>query len=60
MQTTQIQDYARQLLEAHGAKAPAEAAQRAVAFEQQGDSKQAQTWRRIEQAVLLLRGARQS
>jgi hypothetical protein len=60
MQTMQIQDYARQLLEAHGAKAAVEAAQKALAFEQQGDSEQAQTWRRIEQAVLLLRGARQS
>jgi hypothetical protein len=60
MQTTQIQEYARQLLEAHGARAPAEAAQKAVAFEQQGDTEQAKIWRRIEQAVLLLRGARQS
>ena len=60
MHTTQIQDYARQLLEAHGAKATAEAAQKAVAFEKSGDKEQAQTWRQIEAALLLMRGARQS
>lgn len=60
MDTTQVQDYARRLLEAHGAKAALEAAQKAVAFEEAGDKEQAQTWRRIEAAVLLMRGPRQS
>jgi hypothetical protein len=60
MHATQIQDYARRLLEAHGAKAAAEAAQKAVAFEKAGDKEQAETWRRIEAAVQLMRGARQS
>jgi len=60
MHATEIQDYARQLLEAHGAKAIAEAAQRAVVYEKAGDREQAQTWRRIEAALLLLRGPSQT
>ena len=47
MHTTEIQEYARQLLQAHGAKAIAEAAQKAVASEKRGDKEQAQTWRRV-------------
>jgi len=60
MHTTEIQEYARQLLEAHGAKATAEAAQKAIAFEAAGDKEQAQTWRRVEAALLLMRGPRQT
>jgi hypothetical protein len=60
MHTTQIEDYARRLLEAHGEKATAEAAQKAVAFEKAGDREQAKTWRQIEAALLVMRGARQS
>jgi hypothetical protein len=60
MQTVEINEYARQLLEAHGYKAIAEAAQKASAFEQQGDQEQAQTWRSIEQALLLMRGPNES
>jgi hypothetical protein len=56
MHATEIQDYARRLLEAHGTKAIAEAAQKARACEQQGDKEQAQNWRRIESALLLMRG----
>ena len=37
MREIDIQDYARQLLEAHGDRAVAEAAQKACAFEQQGN-----------------------
>jgi hypothetical protein len=59
MHATQIQDYARRLIEARGDKAPLEAAQKAVAFEKAGDQEQARAWRRIEAAVLLMRGARQ-
>ena len=43
-------------LKAHGFAAIAEAAQKANAFEQQGDEEQAQTWRRIETALLEMRG----
>jgi hypothetical protein len=60
MQTTQIQDYARQLMEAYGVRAAAEAAQRAAACEKAGDNERAQVWRRVEAAVELIRGARQS
>ena len=51
-----IYDYARQLFEAHGAKAIAEAAQKASAFEEQGDREEAATWRHIEAALKLMRG----
>jgi hypothetical protein len=51
-----IQEYARQLLEAHGAKAVAEAAQKACAFETEGNKEDATTWRHIEAALKLMRG----
>jgi hypothetical protein len=56
MQATDVQDYARQLFEAHGFTAIAEAAQKASTFEQQGDAQQARTWRRIEAALIEMRG----
>ena len=56
MQETEIYDYARQLLDAHGDKAIAEAAQKASALEQQGENEQAETWRHIEAALKLIRG----
>ncbi|HEX5998271.1 MAG TPA: hypothetical protein VFZ16_02560 [Hyphomicrobiaceae bacterium] len=59
MPATEIQDYARQLVETHGEKAQVVAAQRATALEQAGDSEQAEDWRRIERALQLMRGARQ-
>jgi hypothetical protein len=52
----EIQDYARQLLEAHGDKAVVEAAQKACAFEKEGNNEEAETWRHIEAALLLMRG----
>ena len=56
MQITDVHDYARQLIEAHGSRAIVEAAQKARAFEEQGDKEQAQTWRRIEAALMQMRG----
>ena len=56
MQETEIHDYARQLLEAHGEKAVAEAAQKASALETQGNSEQAQNWRHVEAALKAMRG----
>ena len=56
MQEIAIQDYARQLLEAHGDKAVAEAAQKAVSFEKQGNNEEAETWRHIEVAIKMMRG----
>jgi hypothetical protein len=60
MQEIEIHDYARQLLEAHGDKAVAEAAQKACALEKQGESEQAETWRHIEAALKLMRGPHES
>jgi len=51
MLAVDIQEHARKLRDAHGDKAAAEAAQKAKAFEQQGDAEQAKTWRRIEAAL---------
>ena len=55
-----IQDYARQLLEAHGDKAVAEVAQKAHALEERGKSEDARSWRRIESALKLMLGPHQS
>jgi len=56
MREIEIQDYARQLLDAHGAKAVAEAAQKACAFEEKGAREEAETWRHVEAALKLMRG----
>jgi hypothetical protein len=56
MDETRINEYARQLLEAHGDRAVAEAAQRAVASEQRKDKEEAKTWRRVEAALKAMRG----
>jgi len=56
MQAMEIQEHARKLRDAHGDKAVLEAAQKAKSFEQQGDTEQAQTWRRIEAALLQMQG----
>jgi hypothetical protein len=60
MQEIDIHDYARQLLEAHGDKAVAEAAQRASTFEKEGKSEEAETWRHIEAALKMMRGPHES
>jgi len=59
MQEAEIHAYARQLYEAHGPKAAAEAAQKARAFEDKGDQEQSRTWRHIEDAIKLMRGPHQ-
>ena len=56
MREIEVQDYARQLLEAHGAAAVAEAAQQARACEEKGEAEEAETWRHIEAALKLMRG----
>ncbi len=60
MDITQIEDYAQRLYAAHGDKAEAEAAQKASAAEEAGDTKQAEDWRRIRSAIRTLRGANAS
>lgn len=59
MDATRVQDIARQLLESHGTKAIATAAQKARTFEQRSDFEQAAEWRRIQSALLLMRGPNQ-
>lgn len=56
MQEIEIHDYARQLLEAHGAHAIVEAARKACAFEESGQQEEARTWRHIEAALKEMRG----
>jgi hypothetical protein len=53
---TEIDDYARQLLEAHGDMAVFEAAQKACDCEEKGQSEEAETWRHIEATLKLMRG----
>jgi hypothetical protein len=60
MHAVEIQEQARRLLEAHGVKAIAEAAQKARAYEEQGDKEQSKTWRRIEAALKEMQGPRVS
>src|SRR5260370_17964823 len=60
MREIEIHDYARQLLEAHGARAIAEAAQNAIDLEAKGEAELARTWRHIEDALKLIRGPHQS
>ena len=44
------------LMEAHGARAVVEAAQKAVAFEKSADAAQARVWRQIEAALKQMQG----
>ncbi len=60
MEEADIQGYARQLFEAHGSKAVAEAAQKAAAFEQKGENEQAKIWRKIEATLYQMIGPHQS
>jgi hypothetical protein len=60
MREIEIHSYARQLLEAHGARAIAEAAQNAIELESKGEMELARTWRHIEDAMKLMRGPHQS
>jgi hypothetical protein len=56
MEETVIAEYARQLQEAHGENAIAEAAQRAVECEKEKDKEGAKTWRHVEAALKTMRG----
>jgi hypothetical protein len=60
MDMSEIHDYARRLLSAHGDKAESEAAQKAVECEQQRETEQAQDWRRIQAAISAMRGPHSS
>jgi hypothetical protein len=56
MDETVIAEYAQQLLAAHGDRAIAEAAQRAVLCERKNDKEEAQIWRHIEAALKAKQG----
>jgi hypothetical protein len=56
----QIHAIARQMLEKHGPAAIAEAAQHALACENQGEADEAREWRHIEDAMKSMRGPHQS
>lgn len=56
MNTVEISSFARHLFESQGPQAIAQAAQKAVSFEDSGDQEQARTWRQIESVLLEIRG----
>jgi hypothetical protein len=56
---TQIHTIARQMFEKHGPQAIAQAAQKAVECENQGDTDEAKEWRHIEDAMKMMRGPHQ-
>lgn len=56
MNAVEVQAHARKLFEVHGTKALAEAAQMIRQYEQRGDKRSADDWRRIESALQQLRG----
>jgi len=55
MNAVTIVEHARQLLEAHGDKAEAEAAQKAAAREAEGKTEEAENWRKIRAAIHQMR-----
>lgn len=57
---TQVQTHARRLYEMMGPKALAEATQKAKAYARDGRDEDAATWRRIEEALRVMRGPRAS
>ncbi|MHA1179890.1 MAG: hypothetical protein ACTSSR_04095, partial [Alphaproteobacteria bacterium] len=56
MNAIEIQEHARKLKDAHGDKAILEAAEKARELEEGGDREQAENWRRIEAALMQMRG----
>lgn len=56
MKAIEIQEHARRLYQAHGAKAHVEVASKAKAFEEAGNQEQARDWRRIGEALSELQG----
>ena len=60
LQETDIHDLARRLIEAHGSRAIAEAAQKAANLEQEGEREEAETWRHIEEALKIMQGPHES
>ncbi len=57
MNTIRITEYARQLIDAHGAAAEAEAAQKAIKADESGNPDEAEQWRRVRSAILQMKSA---
>ncbi|HEX2198401.1 MAG TPA: hypothetical protein VHG88_07255 [Burkholderiales bacterium] len=60
MNATDAAAIARHLFETQGAKAIAEAAQKAVTCREAGDAEQERLWRRVEDVLREMRGPHQS
>ena len=60
MQELEINARARQLLETYGSKAIADAARKAADLEASGETDEAKDWRRVADAMKLMRGPHQS
>lgn len=60
MNSTDISTLARQLFAVQGAKAIAEAAQKAESSRRAGDAEQAKIWERVEGALREMRGPSQT
>ena len=60
MTQADVSAVARHLYETHGAKAMAEAAQKAASFAKAHDEEQAKFWQRVQAAIEEMRGARES
>jgi len=60
MRTIDVVERARQLRDAHGDKAIAEAAQKATELERSGKLDDASEWRKIEKALVEMRGPHMS
>ena len=60
MNAVDISALARHYFETQGAKAIAEAAQKAASFEDSGDEEQSKTWRRVEAVLWEMRGPHES
>ena len=60
MTVTNVSAIARHLFTTQGAKAIAEAAQKAAAYRNAGDAEQAKIWQRVEAVLREMRGPRQS
>jgi hypothetical protein len=56
MDGLEVHATARQLFQSAGPKAVALAAQKASALEREGKAEQARVWRRVEAALLLMKG----
>ncbi len=60
LKPTEVHDVARRMFEAQGPAAIAEAAQKAVACENENDGEQAELWRKVEAMLKEMRGPHSS